>query len=282
MHLIEDWHRWLGAKESLRPVTGAANVVFFFLAISGLYLWWPRTWSRAAVRAVTVFDARLTGRARDFNWHTTAGFWCASVLVALTLTGVVMSYQWANDLLYTVTGNTPPPPPGGPGRADATARRDGERRRGGPSASLETLAARAEAQLPGWDRIMLRLPQRPGAPLTAFIVVEEVALGPIQRSLLTLDSTTGHVLRWEPYATANAGRKLRTWVRYLHTGEVFGVPGQLVAGVASAGAVLLVWTGYALAWRRFRAWRARGRSVSPVPVAVNAVPRADVPVDARR
>ncbi len=189
MHTIEDWHRWLGAKDTLRSVTGAANIAFFFLALSGLYLWWPRTWTRAAVRAVTVFDARLSGRARDFNWHNTAGFWCAAVIVVLTLTGVVMSYQWANDLLYTMTGNTPPPPPGAP-RADASPRREGERRRGGPSASLETLAARAEAQLPGWDRIMLRLPQRPGGPLTAFIA-QEVSWGPIQRSQLTLDSATG-------------------------------------------------------------------------------------------
>jgi uncharacterized iron-regulated membrane protein len=71
-------------------------------------------------------------------------------------------------------------------------------------------------------------------------------------------------------------------VRYLHTGEAFGVPGQLIAGLASVGGVLLVYTGYALAWRRFRAWRSRVRATDPVPVAVNAVSQADVPVEAGR
>ena len=267
MHVIEDWHRWLGSKEVLRPVTGAANIAFLFLAISGLYLWWPRTWTRTAVRAVAVFDPRLSGRARDFNWHNTAGLWCAPVLVVLTLTGVVMSYQWANNLLYVMTGNTPPPPPG----AERTARGDGERRRSAATAgaSLETLAVRAASQVAGWHRIMLRLPQQPGGRITAFII-EEPSWGPIPRSQLTLDPITGAVVRWEPHTAANLGRKLRTWVRYLHTGEAFGVIGQLIAGVASAGGVLLIWTGFALAWRRYRAWRARTRAVVAVPLAVNS------------
>jgi uncharacterized iron-regulated membrane protein len=263
MHVIEDWHRWLGSRDQLRPITGAANLAFMFLAVSGLYLWWPRTWTPAAVRAVTLFDPRLSGRARDFNWHNTVGLWCAPVLIVLTLTGVVMSFQWANDLLYVMTGNTPPPPPGARPSGDRAPRDDGRRTVAG-GASLETLALRAASQVGDWDRIMLRLPQRPGGPVTAFIV-QEPSWGPIPRSQLTLDPITGAVLRWEPSTTASLGRKLRTWVRYLHTGEAFGVLGQLIAGVASAGGVLLIWTGFALAWRRFRAWRPlRARTVVAV------------------
>jgi uncharacterized iron-regulated membrane protein len=47
-------------------------------------------------------------------------------------------------------------------------------------------------------------------------------------------------------------------MRFAHTGEVLGIPGQTVAGVVTAGGSVLVWTGLALAWRRFRAWRRRG------------------------
>ncbi|MEI9892584.1 MAG: hypothetical protein WDN28_01340 [Chthoniobacter sp.] len=31
------------------------------------------------------------------------------LLLIITLTGVIMSYAWANDLLYRLTGNEPPP-----------------------------------------------------------------------------------------------------------------------------------------------------------------------------
>jgi hypothetical protein len=36
-------------------------------------------------------------------------------------------------------------------------------------------------------------------------------------------------------------------LRFAHTGELFGLVGQTVAGIASAGGALLVWTGFALA-----------------------------------
>jgi uncharacterized iron-regulated membrane protein len=81
--------------------------------------------------------------------------------------------------------------------------------------------------------------------------------------VLTLDASTAEVVRWEPFREANLGRTLRVLARVLHTGEVGGVVGQLIAGVASAGGAFLLYTGAALAWRRFRAWTARGRRGAP-------------------
>ena len=67
--------------------------------------------------------------------------------------------------------------------------------------------------------------------------------------------------------TRTPGRKVRVWLRFVHTGEALDWPGQLVAGAASLGAALLVWTGLALALRRLaRSLRARaalGSEVEP-------------------
>jgi uncharacterized iron-regulated membrane protein len=59
------------------------------------------------------------------------------------------------------------------------------------------------------------------------------------------------VLRKESFSGYSLGRQVRSWTRFLHTGEALGVVGKALAAIASAGAVLLVWTGFALAWRRF-------------------------------
>ena len=48
-------------------------------------------------------------------------------------------------------------------------------------------------------------------------------------------------------------------LRFAHTGEVLGLPGQFVAGLVSLGGVILVYTGFALSYRRFVAWCARRR-----------------------
>ena len=78
---VTDWHRWLATSPTNRPaaraVTGWANFIFLLMVVSGLYLWWPRRWAAQNVRAVTLFNSRLSGKARDFNWHNVIGFWCA-------------------------------------------------------------------------------------------------------------------------------------------------------------------------------------------------------------
>jgi len=102
-----------------------------------------------------------------------------------------------------------------------------------------------------------------------FFIQEPVGWHPTPRSQLVLDPVTAEVVRWEPFAGQNMGRRLRAWVRPLHTGEAAGLVGQTVALAASAGGAGLVWTGIALAWRRFTSWRRRARSgealVAPAP-----------------
>jgi uncharacterized iron-regulated membrane protein/flavodoxin len=258
MRDVVDWHRWLGTegegRATARAITGACNLAFFWLAVTGVYLWWPRSWHWRAVKHSFLFNPRLSAKARDWNWHNVIGFWSSSVLVILTLTAAVMSYPWANDLLYTLTGSEPPP------RASASAPlAQNQRRAGGvndearaakPLASFEALLARAEQQVPGWVMIMMRFPPRGDGPVTASIQGPDV-FHPFQRSQLTLNRATADVVKWEPYANNSTGRKLRTWVRALHTGEAFGFAGQTVAGLASLGGCFLVWTGLAMAWRRF-------------------------------
>ena len=255
---LTDWHRWLGAEGPSRTVTrwvtDASNLVFLGLALSGFYLWLPRTWSRKFVRAVAVLDIRARGKARDFNWHNVIGLWCAPVLIVLTSTAVVMSYPWANSLLYRVTGSDPPTASGaGRGQGDRSGR---SRPSGGDSKvtspvpeNIDLLWDCAEQILPSWGSITMRLADRPGATVS-FTLTDAALWNAHARSQLTLDAKTGGVVRWEPYAASSLGQKARGWVRFGHTGELGGWPGQLVAGLASAGGALLVWTGLSLALRR--------------------------------
>ena len=262
MRGVVDWHRWLGTegegRATARAITGACNLAFFWLAVTGVYLWWPRSWQWRGLKMSLLFNPRLRGKARDWNWHNVIGFWSSTVLVVLTLTAAVMSYPWANDLLYTLTGSEPPrraEGPASPAPQGARARgQRGEARAAAPTASFDILLTRAQEQVPGWVMIMLRFQPRGDGPVTASIQGPD-AFHPFQRSQLTLNRATGDVVKWEPYANNSTGRKLRTWVRALHTGEAFGFAGQTVAGLASLGGCFLVWTGLAMAWRRFRSWR---------------------------
>ena len=260
--VVTDWHRWLGAsgegpgRTFGRAVTGACNLAFLFLVVSGFYLWWPRAWTRKSLRGVTWFRRGLEGRARNFNWHNTAGFWSAAPLFVIVLSAVVISYNWAGDLVYRVAGETPPAPRGrGPVQPGAAERREEAAPVAQAAVDINSLWARAERQMNGWRSISLRLPSQTD-PTVTFTLDRGDGGQPQRRAQLTLDRRTGEVVRWEPFSSLTPGRRLRSLLRFAHTGEVAGVFGQTVAALASAGAALLVWTGLALAWRRLRAWLA--------------------------
>ncbi len=257
---VTSWHRYLSVegehRATARAMTGACNAAFLGLALSGLYLWWPRQWTARHVAAVTLFKRELRGKARDFNWHNVIGFWCAPVIIVLTATGMVMSYAWANNLVYTLTGSPKP--------ADSRLG-PSTQLRAGPSTmqkvSLESMFVRAQQQIPTWRTMIIRLPARAEAPV-AFSLSDRAYWNGFARSTLTLDGSTGADIRWEPYAASSAGQKLRGWIRFAHTGELGGLAGEAIASLASAGGAFLVWTGISLALRRLSASRARRRATT--------------------
>jgi uncharacterized iron-regulated membrane protein len=260
---LEDWHRWLGAgaddRAWARSITGACNIGFLALAISGLYLWWPRYWTIQHTRPILAFRRAATGRARDFNWHNVVGFWCAPAIIVMTATGAVLSYRWANDLLYRLAASTPPSGSAAArpaGAAPARGGRDGGaevRAQAATDAGIDGAWANSVLRMPTWSAITMRMPNREGAPVS-FTITDGSSWNAFARSQLTADAATGEVKQWQPYDGTSLGQKLRGWFRFAHTGELAGVVGQVIAGVASAGGALLVWTGLALALRRFASW----------------------------
>jgi uncharacterized iron-regulated membrane protein len=263
---VTDWHRWLAVsgegRGTARSITGTCNVAFFALALSGIYLWWPRRWAAQSVQAVTVFSFRLNGRARDWNWHNVTGIWCSLILIVLTGTAVVLSYPGASDLVYSVTGSALPPRPSGGGEGPGPPRAGANREGPQIPENLDWLWSSVEKQVPHWRSATFRVPQRPG-PIV-FAISDGESWDLTARSQLALDPVTGRIVAQETYSDQSLGRRVRTWMRFLHTGEALGPIGQTLAGLASAGGALLVWTGISLALRRLFAfssnWWARSRA----------------------
>lgn len=237
------WHRWLGregASQSVgKAIIGAGNLVFLFLVVSGIILWCPKRWSVSGLKLITLFQRRLKGRGRDWNWHNVLGFWSAIPLFFIVVSGVVMSYPWANALVFRLAGEAAPPAGGQPPKAAAAA---------GNLAGIDSALAMVKAANPEWKTIQLQLP--PGK--TASFAVSDSHRGrPDKRRQVTVDLASSQIQKTEGMEAQSTGRQTRTWLRWIHTGEAGGFVGQTIAGLASAAAAVLVWTGFALSWRRF-------------------------------
>lgn len=282
-----------------RAITGWSNAIFLFIVASGFYLWFPRKWSWAQVRAVSLFRGGLQGKARDFNWHNVIGFWSAVPLFIVVASAMPISFPWANAFVYQVVGEEPPAPAGGGGRGGGPAAAQAQGRNGGPGGApgrngqrreeasvtpdgLNALWTRAEQQVPDWRSISVRIPNGPNAPVS-FAIDQGDGGQPQLRSTLVLDRSTGEVVSYESFSSLTLGRRIRSISRFAHTGEVLGIPGQTIAGLVSAGGAVLVWTGLALAWRRLRAWLTRRseRSIE-IPAIARTPVRELVQVEEQR
>ena len=225
-------------------LTGASNLAFFVIVASGPFLWWPGTFTPKQLRGIAWFKRGLSSKARDFNWHNTVGIWCAIPLLVIVGSGVVMSYPWANSLVYRVAGEQPPAAQGrgaavDGGRAEAPIRRPEGEPSGraanqandsrGPAApsvdardatgvASDALIARAAEQRPAWRTLAIRLPL-PSRGAMSVTVDEGDGGQPQKRGTLTLDRETGAVIKWESQAGRQQvgvparGFDLRTRVR---------------------------------------------------------------------
>lgn len=251
---VTAWHRWFNVsgdgRDTARAVTGASNLGFLFLVLSGIYLWLPPVYRWLAFRTRLFFNPRVdNAKARDYNWHHVFGFWCAIPLAVVVATALVFSYGWANNLVYRAFGEEPPTrSASGPAPA--------------PVATPERDSAHPVVRLPiadhldrlrqldtDWTSMSLQVPAAKDSTLS--VTVDTGTGGqPQTRYELTVDAASGNVVEKRDFSDNTPARQARLFIRFLHTGEALGVAGQTIAGVVSLLSVLMVWTGLALAWRR--------------------------------
>lgn len=256
---VRTLHRWFtvtgDSRDTARDITGASNLLFLFLLLSGLYLWLPKIISWTTLKIRIFFNPlNMTSAARDFNWHHVFGFWAAIPLLVIIPTATVFHYSWANDLVYRLAGEAPPVR-GQSAKAEVPTLTSMQ-----VALSINDLFSAAEKYGDDWQTLTLALPDADSRH-AVFTIDEGNGGEPQKRHTLTLDRVTGETVIWAPFASLSSGYKARRWVRFLHTGEALGIAGQTIAGLASIAAAIMVWTGLALALRRFSRWRLRKQRI---------------------
>jgi uncharacterized iron-regulated membrane protein len=245
-------HRWFAlsgdSRATGRAITGFSNLMFLFLLVSGIYLWLPRVWNLTILKTKMLINPKArTGKARDFNWHHVFAFWSFIPLFFIITSASVFYYSWANEMVYGAYGE------------EVQSRRSRSEESVPPTVadsylSQQELLSLAKQELIGrgiddWKSISMQTSALPGAP-ASFRIDRSIGGQPSKAFNLKLDGVDGSLMEWRTFADNSPGRRARTNIRFLHTGEVFGFIGQTVAGLASLAACFSVWTGLALAWRR--------------------------------
>jgi len=248
------FHRWLsldGMNTTGKLVNDAANLLFLGLVISGLYLWLPPLWKWTRLKMSLFFRRGLpSAQARHYNWHQVFGIWALVPLFLVVLSGVVMSYSWANTAIYTLIGEAAPQQSGrGRPGGDTLPAEYSAKTLAGTPLSWTALVEDAAVAVPGWKTASIALP----APDAAYVQMTLDAGNGAQawrRQVLILDRSSGEIVAQSGAASQSLGGRIRAWMRWVHTGEVYGLPGQVIGALACIAAMMLVYTGWSLGIRR--------------------------------
>lgn len=241
----ESLHRWLLLpRDPGRQVAGALALCLLGLALSGLYLRWPRRpldW-----RTWLTFDPALKGRSFLWNLHAVAGTWCLVVYVALTLTGIYWSYDVVRDQIDAWAGKPP--------RTAQAPEKKGSAKKNTPPADIGLAWSSFQQHAPGWTLATVRLPARPGEAVQ-FTWLAADAPHERARSRMDILPADGKVTDNAPYSQQGLGARLVNIIYPLHMGTYFGLPGRIIVTLASLGLPLFAITGWMLYLGRRKAKR---------------------------
>lgn len=247
MSTVMGWHRWFNmtgdSRSTARLVTGISNLAFLFLIVTGIYLWLPKVFRWPLLRARLLFSKQYKNtQDRDFHWHHIFGIWSVVPLIVVVATAPVFTFGWASDFVYYLAGDDR-------SQSSSTVENTVEEIPVSNPAPVDALLATAATHTDDWRTIRLLVPDT-GARQVEIEVDRGNGRQPQLRETLVFDSSSGEIAAIRGLSDRSPGAQARSWIRFLHTGEIFGVVGQTIAGVVSLNSLFMVWTGFTLAWRR--------------------------------
>ena len=208
MRKVHMLHTQLLAGQTGSAIVTVVTLVALFLVLSGIVVWWREKLWRVSTSA--------SWKRINFDLHHSLGVFSAVVLLVITSTGLWVRFgkvdDWMRKLNRSPTPRIPTQPPAEPGT---------------PLLSLDSIASVARAAVPGAAIMNIQLPPSSKAPGMVQLKYPEDHT-PAGRSRVFIDKYRGTVLLAMSTRTAEAGQHMIDIKRALHTGDIYGLPTQVL------------------------------------------------------
>lgn len=226
--IVLQLHRYLCMGAVGKTITGISCAIFVFLILSGLILWWPKRNNRKQR-----FRVKWNASFKRLNWdlHAVFGFYIHLVLLVISLTGLVWSYQWVNKLLfYTFNGNF---------RAEKVTAPPSIAQQG--NGYFEKIYRSTNASLAYTGPVTITY----GNDSLAITVLKAnlAASAANTYDFLYFEAGTGKLLKTRLHKDESAGMKARRLVYPIHAGSIYGWPTKIIALISALVAASLPVTG---------------------------------------
>ncbi len=220
-----------------QPIVDIAVIVFVVLLITGLILWWPR--KRAQRKQAFTIKFRSRWRRVNYDLHNVMGFYVFIIALIIAITGLSMGYDWVKDAIKT-TANL-----------GKTYSSDQEKAFKSDTAKTALLTLnqlidnsynKAKQSSPEAAMFTTFLPQKKDAVIS--VTAYKTQLHFYKRNEYYFDQYSGTLLKEKPHESKSPGAKMNAMNYDLHTGQILGITGKIIAFLASLAAASLPITGF--------------------------------------
>lgn len=226
-----------------QPIVGYATLIFVVMLISGIILWWPKNLKKSNFNKS--FKVKWSAKFKRLNYdlHNVAGFYASFVLLLLALTGMVWTFKWFQATVYVVAAQSTTAPEQiklSSNLADSSFK--------SIQHPLDMAYHTAKIELIEADRLSVLKPANPEATIrvTGYRGKEVY----YNQDQLHFDQYTGKRLHRKNFTDANNGEKIIAMNYDIHVGAILGLPGKILAFIASLISSSLPITGFMIWWGR--------------------------------
>lgn len=234
---VKNLHRYLLLDKIGKVITGIACVICLFLVISGLVIWWPANKNAMKQR----FKIKWNASAKRLTWdlHAVSGFYISLLLMIITLTGLVWSYDWVENMIFKLADGKPQKEIKIKNIAAAKKAEDG---------ILSKIELEMQQIYPYEGNIAFTLPSKKEMSIS---VQKESTVAVVRKTdAAYFDSKTGILIKKQPYESLTAGSQIRRMILPIHTGSIFGWPTKLLVLIVALFTASMPITGTLIWWNK--------------------------------
>jgi uncharacterized iron-regulated membrane protein len=225
-----------------KPIVSTAVLIFVVLLITGIVLWWPK---KREERKRFLIQWKAPWKRRIFDMHSVLGFYAHILLLIIALTGLVWGFQWFAEAIYSTTGGkkelsfTVP-------KSDTTGTAKSE-----SVEPVDYVWQQMNTEYPEAEEIAIYMP---GADYAVFAYANPDKGTKWKSEYRYFDKHTLEEIEvktiWGKNDEATVADKIRRMNYDIHTGAIGGLPGKILAFLASLVAASLPVTGFLLWWKK--------------------------------
>lgn len=234
------YYLWLPATIG-QPVVATSCLIFVIMLITGMILWWPKK-NKAKQRFTIKWNARW--RRKNYDLHNVLGFYVWGFVLVLALTGLVWGFLWFGTGVYWLAGG------------DKTALYE-EQKSIKPTAitltqPVDKLWMKLQIENPSAQIVEVHFPENDTLSIAATINPDRSTYWKADYRFFdqyTLEEINANQV-YGRFDKATGADKLIRMNYDIHTGAIIGLPGKIVAFLASLVAASLPVTGFLIWWGR--------------------------------